>query len=120
MATLSSLLGKPTSFASFITARELNIRPVVTASNCISVRYTQHADAVMSGRLLATTAIELQVAARHGDARFRAGHAHGPLPNPAAIFLPSQPKVKREVPSHHFLQQMYGEADPSRRRVRYD
>jgi hypothetical protein len=35
------------------------------------------ADAVMSGRLSATTAIELQGAARHGDASFRAGHAHG-------------------------------------------
>ena len=37
------------------------------------------ADAVMSGRLSATTAIELQGAARHGDASFRAGHAHGLL-----------------------------------------
>jgi hypothetical protein len=35
------------------------------------------ADAVVSGRLSATTAIELQGAARHGDASFRAGHAHG-------------------------------------------
>jgi hypothetical protein len=33
----------------------------------------------MSGRLSATTAIELQGAARHGDASFRAGHAHGLL-----------------------------------------
>ena len=37
------------------------------------------ADAVMSGRLSATTAIELQGAARQGDASFRAGHAHGLL-----------------------------------------
>ncbi len=37
------------------------------------------ADAVMSGRLSATTAIELQGAARDGDASFRAGHAHGLL-----------------------------------------
>ena len=37
------------------------------------------ADAVMSGRLSATTAIELQGAARNGDASFRAGHAHGLL-----------------------------------------
>jgi TnpA family transposase len=37
------------------------------------------ADAVMSGRLSATMAIELQGAARHGDASFRAGHAHGLL-----------------------------------------
>ena len=37
------------------------------------------ADAVKSGRLSATTAIELQGAARYGDASFRAGHAHGLL-----------------------------------------
>jgi TnpA family transposase len=37
------------------------------------------ADAVMSGRLSATTAIALQGAARDGDASFRAGHAHGLL-----------------------------------------
>lgn len=37
------------------------------------------ADAVMSGRLSATVAIEMQGAARHGDASFRAGHAHGLL-----------------------------------------
>jgi TnpA family transposase len=37
------------------------------------------ADAVMSGRLSATAAIEMQGAARHGDASFRAGHAHGLL-----------------------------------------
>jgi TnpA family transposase len=37
------------------------------------------ADAVMSGRLSATEAIEMQGAARHGDASFRAGHAHGLL-----------------------------------------
>jgi TnpA family transposase len=37
------------------------------------------ADAVMSGRLLATTAIELQGTAGHRDASFRAGHAHGLL-----------------------------------------
>ena len=37
------------------------------------------ADAVMRGRLSATMAIELQGAARSGDASFRAGHAHGLL-----------------------------------------
>jgi TnpA family transposase len=37
------------------------------------------ADAVMSGRLSATAAIEMQGAARDGDASFRAGHAHGLL-----------------------------------------
>jgi len=37
------------------------------------------ANAVMSGRLSATAAIEFQGAARHGDASFRAGHAHGLL-----------------------------------------
>jgi Tn3 transposase DDE domain len=37
------------------------------------------ADAVIRGRLSATTAIELQGAARDGDASFRAGHAHGLL-----------------------------------------
>ncbi len=37
------------------------------------------ADAVMSGRISATEAIEMQGAARHGDASFRAGHAHGLL-----------------------------------------
>jgi TnpA family transposase len=37
------------------------------------------ADAVMSGRLSATAAIGMQGAARHGDASFRAGHAHGLL-----------------------------------------
>jgi len=37
------------------------------------------ADAVMNGRLSATAAIEMQGAARHGDASFRAGHAHGLL-----------------------------------------
>ena len=37
------------------------------------------ADAIMSGRLSATTAIELQGATRNGDASFRAGHAHGLL-----------------------------------------
>lgn len=37
------------------------------------------ADAVMSGRWSATTTIELQGATRHGDASFRAGHAHGLL-----------------------------------------
>ena len=37
------------------------------------------ADAVMSGRLSATAAIEMQGAARYGDASFRAGHAHGLL-----------------------------------------
>jgi hypothetical protein len=37
------------------------------------------ADAVMSGRLSATTAVEVQGAARHSDASFRAGHPHGLL-----------------------------------------
>jgi hypothetical protein len=37
------------------------------------------ADAVMSGRLSATDAIEMQDAARNRDASFRAGHAHGLL-----------------------------------------
>jgi hypothetical protein len=37
------------------------------------------AHAVISGRLSETTTIELESAARHGDASFRAGHAHGLL-----------------------------------------
>jgi TnpA family transposase len=37
------------------------------------------ADAVMSGRISATEAIEMQGGARNGDASFRAGHSHGLL-----------------------------------------
>jgi hypothetical protein len=51
----------------------------------------------MSGRLSATTAIELQGAARHGDASFRAGHAHGLLLRTNDLLRPPRGKRHEEL-----------------------
>ncbi len=62
-----------------------NLKDVVLADISLSsiekgwAGHLNVANAVMRGRLSATTAIELQGAARHGDTSFRAGHAHGLL-----------------------------------------
>jgi TnpA family transposase len=62
-----------------------NLKDVVVADvslKAIEKDWAGHlkvADAVMSGRISATEAIEMQGAARNVDASFRAGHAHGLL-----------------------------------------
>jgi TnpA family transposase len=62
-----------------------NLKDVVVADvslKAIEKGWAGHlkvADAVMSGRISATEAIEMQGAARSGDASFRAGHSHGLL-----------------------------------------